>query len=240
MWFSWRSVFSAASCLVGAGCTTIQAIEPILAPPQQFRFDTTTNVEFVSPLAIGFRCAERGAKFIGLPAFNAVACADTQLITMIDPCLTLTAGRYARDLCASLSSPPPRASDSMHAMHVAYSAEPGLDLPSRASLSTPEARQVTFASAENLYLRCNASAGDRSDSLHACITGGIIVIGNPCDASHDGWYERTLCHELAHVNGWSANHADGAPRPPLHLASESPEASALANRQGSVDSLASR
>jgi hypothetical protein len=245
MRFPWRSVLSATSCLVGAGCMTIQAIEPILAPPHQFRADTTTNVEFVSPMAVGFRCAERGAKFLGLPAVNAVACADTKLITMIDPCMTLTAGKYAQDLCASLGAPAlaaprPSSSDPMRATQVAYVAGPKPHLPLKPSARATEARLVTFASAENVYVRCASSVGDRPDSLNACSTDGIIVISNPCGANHAGWYERTLCHELAHANGWSANHVDGAPLPPIHLASESPEASAHANRQSLVDSLASR
>jgi len=25
-----------------------------------------------------------------------------------------------------------------------------------------------------------------------------------------GWYSEALCHELAHANGWAANHAGGS------------------------------
>lgn len=41
---------------------------------------------------------------------------------------------------------------------------------------------------------CSVSGGGRSE----------IIIQNPCKKR--GPYPRLLCHELSHLNGWSANH----------------------------------
>jgi hypothetical protein len=98
-----RRRLAGALALAAGGCITFQPLEPKLLPPPQYQIDVTARVEFVAPLQIGFRCAERGAKFLGLPGINSGACADTYLMTMPDPCLTLTAGAYALGLCEELS-----------------------------------------------------------------------------------------------------------------------------------------
>ncbi len=100
-----------ARCLAGfllglplAGCMSVQALEPVEAPPLAFRGNATVDVEFVAPPMIGARCAQRGARFLGLPAFNAGACADETLVTLPNPCLTFTGGDYASSLCTLLSA----------------------------------------------------------------------------------------------------------------------------------------
>lgn len=124
---------------LATACSTLQPIEPVISPPSHYQGNATVNVEFVHPAMVGLRCAERGAKFLGVPMVNAGACADETLITM----------------------------------------------------------------------------------------------SNPCFATNGGWYARTLCHELAHVNGWASNHAGGSLRqqPPIRMASMSPEAIAYAEAE---------
>ena len=122
-----------AACLILAACGETQGIEPILSPPGVYQQGTKVSVEFVHPARVGLRCAERGAKFLGLPAINSGACADRHLMTLPNPC---------------------------------YSTQTG------------------------------------------------------------GWYARLVCHELAHVNGWPADHTGGTLRrqTPIRPASESPAA----------------
>jgi hypothetical protein len=82
-----------------SGCVSIQAIEPVIKPPAAFREDITVAVEFLPPALVGLRCARRGATFLGLPGINSNACADAELISITDPCLTVTAGAYALAMC---------------------------------------------------------------------------------------------------------------------------------------------
>jgi len=92
-----------AIALIISGCTTIQAVEPVINPPGVYQVDTAVRVEFVNPALVGVRCAQRGAKFIGLPAINAGACSDGNLMTVPNPCLTLTGGWYARVMCHEMA-----------------------------------------------------------------------------------------------------------------------------------------
>ena len=85
------------------GCMTFQPIEPIKKPPLEFRKDTVAAVEFVHPTKVGFRCAQRGAKFLALPGINSAACSSTDLVTMPNPCMTFTGGWYAELLCHELA-----------------------------------------------------------------------------------------------------------------------------------------
>ena len=94
------AVFSVMSL---AGCMSFQPLEPIKNPPLQYRNDTVVPVEFVNPMEVGFRCAERGAKFLNMPGVNSKACASTDLVTMPNPCMTITGGWYAELLCHELA-----------------------------------------------------------------------------------------------------------------------------------------
>jgi len=92
-----------AIALLVSGCMTIQPIEPVINPPGRYQGDTSVKVEFVHPALVGVRCAKRGAKIIGLPAINSAACSDTKLMTLPNPCFTLTGGWYARVLCHEMA-----------------------------------------------------------------------------------------------------------------------------------------
>jgi hypothetical protein len=92
-----------AIALLLSGCMTIQPIEPVINPPGRYQGDTSVRVEFVHPALVGVRCAKRGAKIIGLPAINSAACSDTKLMTLPNPCFTLTGGWSARVLCHEMA-----------------------------------------------------------------------------------------------------------------------------------------
>lgn len=83
----------AAVALAGAvsACSTLQTLEPVLAPPTTFQLDRVARVEFVSADGIGARCAARGVAHAG-------ACGSRELITLPDPCAVRSDG-YAAGLC---------------------------------------------------------------------------------------------------------------------------------------------
>jgi hypothetical protein len=226
------------------GCITIQAIEPVISPPPSFKGNVSVAMEFAQPGTIGFRCAERGAKFFGLPGINSGACADSKLVTMIDPCSTVTAGPYARILCDSLKL---HRQETKIAAGIASGKAPaspagltrigftqGTRTPAaRTPSPTPawEAVRVEFVAADTVEMRCaerGAKMHEGGDGFLSCGDRLLITISNPCDLEETGWYPRTLCHEMAHVNGWPSDHPTRGPLARIMLASESPQALALA------------
>ena len=264
----------AAVCLpLLSGCLTVQAIEPVLSPPPVYQIDVSVPVEFVSPPLVGVRCAERGAKFLGLPGFNSGACADLQLVTMPDPCLTFTAGWYGALLCREITperaarnaSTPPELSDGPDGLVPALAspasrAASGPDLyraaftpGGRTRLPSPARRihggadagadvrsaapapglsgvrlQIEFIAPQRVAYRC-AERGAKfnpGSAFGACRDETLVTLPNPCLAITAGWYARTLCHELAHANGWPANHAGGRlkTQAPVLMARDSPQA----------------
>lgn len=86
-----------------AGCMTVAPLEPVKNAPVEFRGDNTVAVEFVSPMLVGARCAQRGANIFGIPQMNSMGCGDGRMITMPNPCQTITSGWYARLLCHELA-----------------------------------------------------------------------------------------------------------------------------------------
>ncbi|RYD96074.1 MAG: hypothetical protein EOP61_18620, partial [Sphingomonadales bacterium] len=84
----------AGSAMALAACSTLQTLEPVLAPPSQFQLDRTALVEFVPADEIGARCAERGVLHAG-------ACGSRDLITLPDPC-AVRGDSYAMGLCQSV------------------------------------------------------------------------------------------------------------------------------------------
>lgn len=42
--------------------------------------------------------------------------------------------------------------------------------------------------------------------FEACIRGTTIYLPNPCPFGPTESYARLVCHEMAHHNGWPANH----------------------------------
>lgn len=99
--FYMMSTFCVSSLL--AGCMTVAPLEPVKNAPAEFRGDNTVAVEFVSPMLVGARCAQRGAHIFGVPQLNSMGCGDGRMITMPNPCQTLTSGWYARLLCHELA-----------------------------------------------------------------------------------------------------------------------------------------
>ncbi|MEM9422698.1 MAG: hypothetical protein AAF986_09370 [Pseudomonadota bacterium] len=97
-------LFVIGLCCVGmTGCANLAAVEPIMYPPKELRTDTVGTVEFVHPAKVNLRCAERGATFLGLPSFNSGACADTEVMTIPNPCYVINGGWYARLLCHEMA-----------------------------------------------------------------------------------------------------------------------------------------
>ncbi len=86
---------------------------------------------------------------------------------------------------------------------------------------------VAFVSFGDFRRLCGEHPTSASDQALSCFSKDILLATNPCTRLDKGWYERLLCHELGHVNGWAADHSGGAVRAPLRLASSSPEALAL-------------
>ena len=76
---------------------------------------------------------------------------------------------------------------------------------------------------------------DGGDGFVSCGDRLRITITNPCDVENTGWYARTLCHEMAHVNGWPSDHPTHGPLAKIKLASQSPQALALAALQAAPD-----
>ncbi|ACT59478.1 hypothetical protein [Hirschia baltica] len=132
----------AASAAFLTGCMSFQPIEPVKNPPLSYRFDTTVPVEFVHPTKVGFRCAERGAKFLMMPGINSQACASPDLVTMPNPCMTVTGGWYAAVLCHELA----------HANGWSPSHKGGNWVPDKIKFGTarPDAAQIEKIKAEEM------------------------------------------------------------------------------------------
>lgn len=83
-----------------------------------------------------------------------------------------------------------------------------------AGVSNPRSRQVTiaFVHPDLAERRCPPHTGFASVT---CARSPTFTAVNPCLTAERGWYSEALCHELAHANGWAANHAGGsyAPQP---------------------------
>lgn len=250
-----KMILGAAAALVLPGCITIQAIEPVIEPPHQFTGDVTVPVEFAAPGTIGFRCAERGATFFGLPGINSGACADTSLVTMLDPCMTVTAGAYAQTLCdgvrqyraeADIAPPAPveiktqQTPPTAGLVKASYSvsAEGKIKLPPAArELSAWDNVVVEFVASSEVEMRCaerGAKMTAGHDGLASCADRLMLTIANPCDSPAQSWYTRTLCHEMAHANGWPADHPAYYQQLVLKPASESPQALALARARDKI------
>jgi hypothetical protein len=230
-----RAALAVGALLSLSGCFTLQVIEPVIPPPAQYTGDVTVPVEFAIPGTIGLRCAERGATFLGLPGITSGACADTSLITMLDPCLTLTAGPYAQGLCEGLRrhrdeaelskdapEPAPPLAPPAGLIRASFTTEPA---PRTARPGAAETRRrpqttaaavsswdnvvVEFVEADALSLRCaerGAKMTAGSEAPLSCADRLMVSVVNPCSSDQQSWYTRTLCHELAHVNGWPADH----------------------------------
>lgn len=247
-----KLIMGASALLALPGCVTLQAIEPVMQPPRQFTADVTVPVEFAVPGTIGFRCAERGATFLGLPGITSGACADRTLVTMLDPCMTLTAGPYAQTLCEGLKQHRIEAMPAQNMIEFrAAQPVPGLVKASFSNSSKlavpvqPATRElsawdnviVEFVDAGDVEMRCaerGAKLAASDAAVLSCADRLMLTVVNPCTSKEQGWYTRTLCHELAHVNGWPADHPAHYQHMVLKPASESPQAIALAKAQAAA------
>jgi hypothetical protein len=67
---------------------------------------------------------------------------------------------------------------------------------------------VMFLDPEAVPAQCKAM-GDGLELpayAQACQKGGLIIMPNPCRWPTRSEYGDLACHELAHANGWPANH----------------------------------
>lgn len=42
--------------------------------------------------------------------------------------------------------------------------------------------------------------------FEACVRGNTVYLPNPCPMGNTERFARLTCHEMAHVNGWPADH----------------------------------
>lgn len=81
--------------LTPVGCAAINRVTPVERPPVEYQHSRPILVEFVSPEAVMARCFERGS------LVPAMACADTDKITISNPCATDES--FSRTLCHELA-----------------------------------------------------------------------------------------------------------------------------------------
>jgi hypothetical protein len=71
-------------------------------------------------------------------------------------------------------------------------------LPARARLHTLATTDVQAA--------CTRARPSPADvTIYACARNGVVTMPNPCEFPDERFAE-LLCHELAHINGWSGLH----------------------------------
>lgn len=71
--------------------------------------------------------------------------------------------------------------------------------------------KMRFLSAADVNRRCAGGVPVCGRVFEACVRDGELIMPNPCDdpAGPSGQgYSGTLCHELAHINGWPETHGD--------------------------------
>ena len=199
-----------------AGCVSVAPLEPIKNPPTYFRSDNTVEVEFLSPAVVGMRCAERGTAFYGMPVFHAMACGNGKLVTMPEACSTFTGGAYAALVCeARRDVKALRESISPFLWNASFMVGGGATLQTaEQSAGDGNAYKVEFVHPASVVQRCTllgASVRDGDEEgMKSCSTPERMVLPNPCMLLEDGWYPRTLCHEMAHANGWAMDHPGGS------------------------------
>ncbi len=199
-----------------AGCVSVAPLEPIKNPPTYFRSDNTVEVEFLSPAVVGVRCAERGTAFYGMPVFHAMACGNGKLVTMPEACSTFTGGAYAALVCeARRDVKALRESISPFLWNASFMVGGGATLQTAEQpVGDGNAYKVEFVHPASVVQHCTllgASVRDgEEDGMKSCSTPERMVLPNPCMLLEDGWYPRTLCHEMAHANGWAMDHPGGS------------------------------
>lgn len=79
-----------------------------------------------------------------------------------------------------------------------------VQLPPRA-YQHPSTFIVSTVPSNLITLTCDRLGATHADA--ACERDGAVYLPNPCDFPRDD-YARLMCHEMGHINGWSANHSD--------------------------------
>jgi hypothetical protein len=156
----------------------------------------------------------------GMPAFHAMACGNGKLITMPDPCLTITSGPYASGLCEARRAelkiaPSLEEVEALKPVPASFTDRDELT-PSFENISAPtkmrRSMRVAFVHPSSVPVLCDGQNlpvnGDGVGQF--CSNGQNLIISNPCMELQSGWYARTLCHEKAHANGWAQNHPGGS------------------------------
>jgi hypothetical protein len=211
-----RAALFAASLFGLSACVSVAPLEPIKNPPTDFRSDNGVDVEFLSPAIVGVRCAERGTAFYGMPVFHAMACGNGKLITMPDPCATFTGGAYAALACEARNQAKSLSETiSPFLINASFTAgKKAAQALAEAPASEGRAIRVEFVHPASVGQRCfllGAPVVDgEEEGLRMCAGLDRIVLPNPCMHLEGGWYSRTLCHEMAHANGWGMNHPGGS------------------------------
>lgn len=64
---------------------------------------------------------------------------------------------------------------------------------------------VEFVSPNEVQAVCLAKGAQRPQgrTILGCERDGVITVPNPCSLGPDGYFRDLLCHEMAHVNGWT-------------------------------------
>lgn len=183
-------------------------MSPVKDPPPRFQGDASAIIEFLPQREVGWRCAQRGAKSFGIPAFYALACADRFLISAASPCDVANKDSYASAVCAVYSE----FSDSNKAGE--------------------QKVRVRFLSRAAAQFKCRKNAHEDVSHI-ACSRSGVWYLENPC-AIGSGWYANVLCHELGHINGWAADHKNQTNQPLLRSAQNSPQSLAYLAKIGAA------
>lgn len=209
------AVVFVASLLGLAGCVSVAPLEPIKNPPTYFRSDNTVAVEFLAPAVVGVRCAERGTAFFGMPVFHAMACGNGKLITMPEACATFTGGAYAALVCDTRRDVKSlRDAVSPFLVNASFIAGKTAAFETEETPSEGGTYKVEFVHPASVGMRCSLLGAPmregEEDSLRACATPERMILPNPCMSLEAGWYPRTLCHEMAHANGWAMDHPGGS------------------------------
>lgn len=210
-----------SSCaLAVSGCMSIAAIEPVKNPPVNYQADVAVQVEFLHPARVGTRCAERGVSIFGLPAPGAMACANQKLMTIPNPCDTVTGGWYAEAVCAEIAHTrgwePAAPKGKSFLMNADWLPDQtfGLRAQPEGAYRDATAMRVEFVDSQEIGLRCAergaVAFGKPTLNALSCSNAAMMTLPNPCSVVDGGWYADLLCHEMGHANGWPESHPGGS------------------------------
>lgn len=215
-----KAALLSSGALAMTGCMSVAAIEPVKTPPGNYQADLSVQVEFLHPASVGARCAERGVSLLGMSMPGALACANQNLMTVPNPCDTVTGGWYAEALCAEIGhtrgwdAEKNRAEPQLLAASWSPDQAFGFQARPAGAYRGATAMYVEFVSSQDIGLRCAergaVAFGKPTLNALSCSSSAMMTLPNPCSVIDGGWYADLLCHEMAHANGWPANHPGGS------------------------------